>query len=143
VARRSLTKNTGLPADAQILLGDTMGELMLMFGASDLAFVGGSLVPNGGHNFIEPAAWELPLLSGPHLFNFAEVARLLRESGGLHLVANANELAGQVQLLATEPQVRATRAAAALQVANDNRGALARTLAALDPYLSGEGKHQG
>ncbi len=138
VARRSLTKGAGLPSNTQVLLGDTMGELMLMFGASDIAFVGGSLVPNGGHNFIEPAAWELPLLSGEHLFNFAEVARLLRESGGLQLVANAAELAREVELLAMDSQVRATRAAAALQVANDNRGALARTLAALDPYLSAD-----
>lgn len=138
VARRSLTKGAGLPSNTQVLLGDTMGELMLMFGASDIAFVGGSLVPNGGHNFIEPAAWELPLLSGEHLFNFAEVARLLRESGGLQLVANAAELAREVELLAADPQVRAARAAAALQVANDNRGALARTLAALDPYLSAD-----
>jgi len=143
VARRSLTKGAGLPSNTQVLLGDTMGELMLMFGASDIAFVGGSLVPNGGHNFIEPAAWELPLLSGEHLFNFAEVARLLRESGGLQLVANAVELAEAVTLLATDSQLRAARAAAALRVANDNRGALARTLAALDPCLSADGKNQG
>lgn len=143
VARRSLTQGTALPLNAQVLLGDTMGELMLMFGASDIAFVGGSLVPNGGHNFIEPAAWELPLLSGGHVFNFAEVARLLRESGGLQLVAGAVELADEVALLATDSQMRAARAAAALQVANDNRGALARTLAALDTYLSNGGENQG
>lgn len=136
VARRSATKHSSLPTHTEIVLGDTMGELMLMFGASDIAFVGGSLVPNGGHNFIEPAAWELPLLSGEHLFNFAEVARLLRDLGGLQLVVDASDLARAVELLATDPQLRATRAAAALQVANDNRGALARTLRALEPYLS-------
>jgi 3-deoxy-D-manno-octulosonic-acid transferase len=112
-----------------------MGELMLMFGGSDIAFVGGSLVPNGGHNLIEPAAWGLPLLSGPHLFNFAEVARLLDEADALTQVLDAEGLAKAVELLAGDEPQRKARAAAALRVANDNRGALARTLAALEPYL--------
>lgn len=136
VVRRSRTKDGSLPSGADIVVGDTMGELMLMFGASDIAFVGGSLVPSGGHNFIEPAAWALPLLSGPHVFNFAEVARLLDEVGGLQTVSDAAGLAHEVILLATNPSLYATRAAATLGVATDNRGALARTLTALEPYLS-------
>src|SRR5690606_23414375 len=95
--------------DTDILLGDTMGELLLMFGASDIAFVGGSLVPNGGHNFIEPAAWQLPLLSGPHVFNFAEVARLLQQAGALNLVGSASELAQQVEILLVNADERQRR----------------------------------
>ena len=111
-----------------ILLGNTMGELMLMFGASDVAFVGGSLVPNGGHNFIEPAAWGLPLLSGEHLFNFAEVARLLTEAGALTRVNSAQSLADEFIRLVSDESLRAKVGAAALQVAVDNRGALDKTL---------------
>ena len=132
VARRSAQMVT---ADTQIIIGDTMGELLLMFGASDIAFVGGSLVPNGGHNFIEPAAWHLPILSGTHVFNFAEVARLLGDAGALTLVLSANELAQQVELLAIDVTERNKRGTAALQVANNNRGALEKTLAIVNEYL--------
>lgn len=133
IARRSAQM---VAADTQIIIGDTMGELLLMFGASDIAFVGGSLVPNGGHNFIEPAAWQLPILSGTHVFNFAEVARLLGDAGALTLVPSAHELAQQVELLATDVAERNKRGAAALQVANDNRGALDKTLKIITGYLA-------
>ena len=132
IARRSAQM---VAADTQIIIGDTMGELLLMFGASDIAFVGGSLVPNGGHNFIEPAAWQLPILSGIHVFNFAEVARLLGDAGALTLVPSAIELAQQIELLTLNVNERNKRGAAALQVANDNRGALEKTLNIINQYL--------
>lgn len=132
VAKRSAQK---VAANTQIIIGDTMGELLLMFGASDIAFVGGSLVPNGGHNFIEPAVWQLPILSGSHVFNFAEVARLLGDVGALTLVASANELAQQVERLVLDEVERHKRGAAALQVANENRGALGKTLEHILLYL--------
>ena len=119
----------------QIILGDSMGELLLMFGASDIAFVGGSLVPNGGHNFIEPAAWALPLLSGPHLFNFAEVANLLTNANALQVVASADELVLAVEALVMNNAVRQERGNSAWQVANENRGALAKTLGAIETYI--------
>lgn len=118
-----------------ILLGNTMGELMLMFGASDIAFVGGSLVPNGGHNFIEPAAWGLPLVSGEHLFNFAEVARLLMDAGALTTVNSAQSLADEFIRLLGNESIRMELGAAALQVALDNRGALDKTLLMIAKYL--------
>lgn len=133
IARRSAQM---VAADTHIIIGDTMGELLLMFGASDIAFVGGSLVPNGGHNFIEPAAWQLPILSGTYVFNFAEVARLLGDAGALTLVPSANELAQQVELLALDVAERNKRGAAALQVANENRGALEKTLKIITGYLA-------
>lgn len=118
-----------------ILLGNTMGELMLMFGASDIAFVGGSLVPNGGHNFIEPAAWGLPLISGPHLFNFAEVARLLTDANALSTVNSAQALADEFIRLLADESSRSSVGAAALQVALDNRGALDKTLVMIEKYI--------
>lgn len=120
---------------ADILLGNTMGELLLMFGASDVAFVGGSLVPNGGHNFIEPAAWGLPLLSGEHLFNFAEVASLMTEAGALVRVSSAEQLAQAFLTLIDDSDEREQRGAAALKVALDNRGALDKTLKVIQDYL--------
>jgi 3-deoxy-D-manno-octulosonic-acid transferase len=118
-----------------ILLGNTMGELMLMLGASDIAFVGGSLVPNGGHNFIEPAAWGLPLISGEHLFNFAEVARLLTDAGALTRVNSAQALADAFIYLLENESLRMEAGAAGLQVALDNRGALDKTLVVIADYL--------
>lgn len=123
-------------SEADILLGNTMGELMLMFGASDIAFVGGSLVPNGGHNFIEPAAWGLPLLSGEYLFNFAEVARLLTDAGALTRVDSAQSLAEEFIRLLDNESLRKEAGTAALRVAVDNRGALDKTLLLIADYLS-------
>jgi 3-deoxy-D-manno-octulosonic-acid transferase len=119
-----------------ILLGNTMGELMLMFGASDIAFVGGSLVPNGGHNFIEPAAWGLPLISGEHLFNFAEVARLLTEAGALTTVNSVQSLTHECIRLLENQSLRIESGTAALRVALDNRGALDKTLVVVADYLT-------
>lgn len=121
-----------LSADMDILLGDTMGELLLLFGASDIAFVGGSLVPNGGHNFIEPAAWGLPLMSGKNVFNFAEVAALLIAADALQQVSNANELATALLALIDNPQLRQQQGQRALRVAMENRGALDKTLAYIE-----------
>lgn len=120
---------------ADILLGDTMGELLLLFGAGDIAFVGGSLVPNGGHNFIEPAVWGLPLLSGKHVFNFTEVARLLSDAGALAMVGSADELAQSIKALVMNVDVRESQGQSALRVAESNRGALNKTQKILSSYL--------
>lgn len=123
--RRSRGEMSG---EMDILLGDTMGELMLLFGASDIAFVGGSLVPNGGHNFIEPAAWGLPLLSGEHLFNFAEVSALLKEADALDIAHGKNELTNKLHNLVVDSELRKLKGKNALTVAMENRGALEKTL---------------
>lgn len=124
-----------LAAPMDILLGDTMGELLLLFGTSDIAFVGGSLVPNGGHNFIEPAVWGLPLLSGEHLFNFAEVSRLLCEAGALQLVDSAEALADACAQLVANSELRQALGQAGAQVAAQNRGALEKTLVLIAQQL--------
>ncbi|MBR9909499.1 MAG: 3-deoxy-D-manno-octulosonic acid transferase [Gammaproteobacteria bacterium] len=124
-----------LAATTQVLIGDSMGELMALLGASDLVFMGGTWVENGGHNFIEPAAWGKPIFSGPSLYNFAEVSRLLLAAGGLRLVQSPAELAGQVGQLLDDPQQAQQMGAAARTVATDNRGALARLLLQIDQLL--------
>jgi 3-deoxy-D-manno-octulosonic-acid transferase len=134
LARRSSNDQVE-PVD--ILLGDTMGELMTFFGACDIAFVGGSLVANGGHNMIEPAAWGKPTLSGLSVFNFAEVSRLLAEAGGLTLVEDADVLAKTVIELFENPDQAQQMGQQAQSVAEANRGALDKLLTVIDNSLSG------
>ncbi|MDG1582576.1 lipid IV(A) 3-deoxy-D-manno-octulosonic acid transferase [Pseudomonas sp. GOM6] len=119
----------------QVLLGDTLGELLFLYALADLAFVGGSLVANGGHNLLEPAALGKPLLSGPHLFNFLEIANQLREAGDLLEVADAEQLHAVLRHLFAEPQVATSMADAGLGVLRANQGALARLLSGLERLL--------
>jgi 3-deoxy-D-manno-octulosonic-acid transferase len=133
LARRSSNDSV---EQADILLGDSMGELMTFFGACDIAFVGGSLVTNGGHNMIEPAAWGKPTLSGLSVFNFAEVSRLLAEAGGLSLVEDAAALADATIELIENPEQAQQMGQQAHRVAEANRGALKRLLTVIDNSLS-------
>jgi 3-deoxy-D-manno-octulosonic-acid transferase len=133
LARRSSNDSV---EQADILLGDSMGELMTFFGACDIAFVGGSLVTNGGHNMIEPAAWGKPTLSGLSVFNFAEVSRLLAEAGGLSLVEDAAALADATIELIENPEQAQQMGQQAQRVAEANRGALERLLTVIDNNLS-------
>ena len=133
---RTERHSRGVSAGFDVLVGDTMGELLIFYGACDLSFVGGSLVATGGHNMIEPAAWAKPVLCGPHLFNFAEVSRLLQEAGGLEVVEDAQTLAEEVITLCVQPPERERRGQAALSVAENNRGALKRLLSAVDHLMT-------
>ena len=123
-------------AETSVLLGDTMGELLFLYALADSAFVGGSLVPNGGHNLLEPAALAKPVLSGPHLFNFLEVAALLRNANALVEVSDAASLADAVQRLFDEPQRAQEMAEAGLKVMKANQGALQRLLDGIARLMS-------
>lgn len=133
----TVRRSTGLPvlAQTQVLLGDTMGELLFLYALADMAFVGGSLVPTGGHNPLEPAALALPVLMGPHVFNFLEISAMLREAGGLQQVDDAQGLAGAVQRLVELPQDARRMGEAGLEVMKANQGALERLLRALDALV--------
>ncbi|MBD3897064.1 lipid IV(A) 3-deoxy-D-manno-octulosonic acid transferase [Halomonas sp. ML-15] len=132
-ARRSQGQ---LPApDAAVYLGDTLGELTLLYGAADLAFVGGSLVPVGGHNLLEPAAMGTPVLSGEQLANFADVAAVLDEARALVRVADASTLATTLAALFKDDAERLRLGEAGQRVVAANRGALTRTLEVLDRLL--------
>ncbi len=123
-------------AATQVMLGDTMGELLFLYALADTAFVGGSLVPNGGHNLLEPAALAKPVLSGPHLFNFLEISALLRNAGALEEVDDAQGLALAVQRLFELPQDARRMGQAGLKVMQLNQGALQRLLDGLGRLLS-------
>jgi len=132
--RRRSTGEALTPGD-QVLLGDTMGELLFLYALADSAFVGGSLVANGGHNLLEPAALGKPVLSGPHLFNFLEIAAQLRSAGALQEVTDAATLAEQVASLWREPARAVQMREAGLAVLHANQGALVRLLAGLERLL--------
>ena len=135
----TVRRSSGAPvnADTAVLLGDTMGELLFLYALADSAFVGGSLVPNGGHNLLEPAALAKPVLSGPHLFNFLEIAALMRNAKALQEVEDAHGLAVAVQRLFELPRDAQQMAEAGLTVMRANQGALQRLLDGLGRLLKG------
>jgi 3-deoxy-D-manno-octulosonic-acid transferase len=126
----TVRRSSGQPVtpETSVLLGDTMGELLFLYALADVAFVGGSLVPNGGHNLLEPAALAKPVLSGPHLFNFLEIAAMLRDAQALTEITDAPSLSAAVQRLFDQPQLAREMADAGLQVMKANQGALQRLL---------------
>lgn len=115
-------------AQTDVFLGDTMGEMLLFYGASDIAFVGGSLIERGGHNPLEPAALEVPVICGPHVFNFAVIADLLKDANALITVTDAKQLATAVLQLAEDKEARNQMTHQATQVVAQNSGALKRHL---------------
>lgn len=130
-ASQRRSSGESVTAQTQVLVGDTMGELLFLYALADSAFVGGSLVPNGGHNLLEPAALGKPVLSGPHLFNFLEIAAQLRDAGALLEVDGAEALARDVEGLWADAARAAAMRDAGLGVLRANQGALERLLAGL------------
>ncbi|HBX72138.1 MAG TPA: 3-deoxy-D-manno-octulosonic acid transferase [Halieaceae bacterium] len=122
-------------AAAQVYLGDTMGELLLLYGAADIAFVAGSLIQRGGHNPLEPAAWGLPVLAGPHVFNFEAIYAALDEAGGLVAVQGAESLASAVLALFANAEQRRLTGACASALIEANRGPLQAVLEGLAQHL--------
>jgi 3-deoxy-D-manno-octulosonic-acid transferase len=133
--RRSHGEEQDAGAAAEVLLLDTLGELLDFYAAADLAFVGGSLVPVGGHNLLEPAALGVPILTGPYTGNTAEIARLLVARGAAEVVHDPEELAARVSALLTDAQARARMGAHGRASIEANRGALGKLLALIEPLL--------
>jgi len=131
--RRS--QETVCDAGTEVLLVDSLGELLDFYAAADVAFVGGSLVPVGGHNLLEPAALGLPVLTGPNYFNSESIARLLIERGAARVVQDG-ELAAAVAALLADGEARSRMGARGRAAIEENRGALARLLGLIAPLLS-------
>ena len=110
-----------------VFLGDSMGEMLSYFSISAVAFVGGSLVPTGCHNVLEPAALGLPVLVGPSQFNFQTICEQLEEAGALRSVADEQALANAIMLLFADADLRQRMGDAGRAVIQENRGALQRT----------------
>ena len=140
MARRSLHEESSqqhLAAKTDVLLGDTMGELLLLYGASDIAFVGGSFVPTGGHNVLEPLAFGVPAVVGPHMFNFQVIADLLLDEGAIIQVENEKQLAREVITLFQNQNQRIEMGDRGRKVVDQNRGALDRLMSEIEIIASG------
>ena len=124
------TSQQPLTSDVEVYIADTMGEMLILLGGADVCFMGGSLVGDkvGGHNLLEPAALQLPLLNGPSYFNFSEITDKLLEAQAVTICQNSNEIENQLKELFTQPKLRKDKGLAAYQVVEQNRGALDNTL---------------
>lgn len=125
--------------DTAVYLGDTMGELPLFFGAVDLAFIGGSLVPVGGHNLLEAAVHGVPVVFGPHMFNFADIVRLFLKNRGAVQVENIDELAGLLMEWLSDASARSQVGETGRKLVECNRGALQKLLDQIKRLLERSG----
>ena len=120
---------------ADVVLGDSMGEMFAYYAACDCAFIGGSLQPLGGQNLIEACALGKPVLIGQHTFNFLEVSEQAVAAGGARRIHDAPDLVATALALLADDSARMAMGERAAAFANQHRGATARTLALLAPYL--------
>ncbi len=127
---RVAQRSTGdqVKADTQIFVVDTLGELLNFYAGSDIAFIGGSLAQIGGHNVLEPATLGIPVVVGPHTFNFAEITSLLLQKQGAHLVHDADQLCDALIRLRNDVTLRKQMGRNAIALVEENRGALERTI---------------
>ena len=123
LARRTAADD---PASAQVYLADTMGELLMLFGCADIAFIGGSLIERGGHNPLEGAAWSLPVLTGPNVFNFVSVFERLADEQAVRFVDGTDALAAVLEELVGAASEREALGQRGRAVVDANQGAVAR-----------------
>lgn len=135
-ARRRATTGVVLPPAVDVLVGDTLGELQLFYAACDVAFVGGSLVPAGGHNLLEAAAVGVPAVFGLGMVNIEEIAQEAVARGAATQIAHGGQLAEAVGNYLADPARRQAAGAAGKKLIEENRGALARTLALIEQALA-------
>ncbi len=124
VCVRRTDQQAELTSDVDVYLGDTMGELSLMYACSDVAFVGGSLEPLGGQNILEPCALGVPVVFGPHMFNFPDISRWTIKEGAGIMVQNADELVKVVAELLSNPSLRDEMGGKGVAFIDSHRGAL-------------------
>jgi 3-deoxy-D-manno-octulosonic-acid transferase len=139
--RRSLCESwevDALDGDAVVIL-DTLGELAALYRLCTVAFIGGSLVPIGGHNMLEPAVFAKPLLFGPYMHHFPELAQMLCQAGGAIQVQHGEALYGEIARLLQQPDAASAMGQCAFQALQANQGALARTCELVSTLLQRDG----
>jgi len=132
--RSQLLSMTTVPA---VYLADTMGELLLMYAVCDVAMIAGSFAKVGGHNMLEAAALGKPIVTGPELFNFAEISEKLISAQGMFVVKNSKELAHQVIQFFQDENLRNATGQKAWQVVEENRGALQKQIDVIKLFMTG------
>jgi 3-deoxy-D-manno-octulosonic-acid transferase len=138
VQRRSTIGQAGAfrSTGPRVIVLDSRGELAAIYREAVVAFVGGTLVPIGGHNLLEPAQWAKPVLFGHYTDHCAEIADLLIQAGGGRRVLHAEDLTKHVMALFSDGEEREQMGRSARQVVEQNQGALQRTLEAIDRLLT-------
>jgi 3-deoxy-D-manno-octulosonic-acid transferase len=129
---------TDLPAEqyeCNVIVLNTLGDLAWVYGLADVAFVGGSLVKRGGHNLLEPAAFGIPVLFGPHTYNFATMSLAMISEGGGRVVADEHELLWSITGLLGDREEREWMGKRAREFVRHNQGALNRVMGILKPYI--------
>jgi len=133
VKRRSLADHC--EKDTDILIGDSMGEMMSYFSISDIAFIGGSLSNNGGQNMLEAASLSKPIIFGPSVFNFEEISKRLLDDGSAIQVGSAEELMRTISELLLDNEKRKLIGQSAKTTFENNRGAVAKVFEAIAPHI--------
>jgi len=131
--RRS--ENREVPAEVQVVLGDSMGEMFAYYAAADLAFIGGSLLPFGGQNLIEACSVGTPVLIGPHTYNFADATRLAVEAGAAVQVGDAPELLQTAQKLLNDAGALAEMRRQGVQFVAAHQGATDKAMAVINQHF--------
>ncbi len=134
VVQRSQHKGP-LSGEVDIYIGDTMGELSLFYLAAEIAFVGGSLIPHGGQNILEPCAAGTPVVFGPYMFNFREISVQALQCGAGKQVKDQQELTAVIDQLLRDPNLRFRMGEAGKKMVEDNKGAVAKTMALVEQGL--------
>ncbi|MGR9106253.1 MAG: lipid IV(A) 3-deoxy-D-manno-octulosonic acid transferase [Gammaproteobacteria bacterium] len=139
---RVILRSSGLPCreNGDLFLLDSMGELKQFYATADIAYIGGSLVENGGHNALEAAALGIPVLFGPHMFNFQTIADSLVRAGAAFQITDPSSLAEKTAKLLENRDYRSTAGNSAKKFVQDNRGALKKMFELLEPYLDADPK---
>ncbi|WP_442783086.1 lipid IV(A) 3-deoxy-D-manno-octulosonic acid transferase [Collimonas fungivorans] len=133
--RRSALGDQVVPQNVKVLVGDSMGEMFAYYMACDVAFIGGSLLPMGGQNLIEAFAVGKPVLIGPHTFNFSDITEQAIAAGAAQRVNDVGMMLDTAQHLLRTDQQRQEMGKQALHFAQQHRGASARTMAMLAPFI--------
>jgi 3-deoxy-D-manno-octulosonic-acid transferase len=141
VARHS--RGDPVTAATRVYLVDTLGELPVFYAAADVAFVGGSLVPVGGHNMLEPASLGVPVITGPHCFNFSEVVTILQEAGAAWVVGDGRQLAERLDGLLADPDLRYRAGEYGRAAVESHCGGVEEIIGLLQPYLPACVRSQG
>jgi len=151
---KKLSENSGLEvvtrsskqpiqATTQVYLGDSMGEMMILLGSADICFIAGSLIGDkvGGHNLLEPAALEKPILNGPSYFNFKEITEQLVAQQACIICNDSNEITASLLRLFNDAKLRQQQGTAALNFVRNNQGALHKTSQAIQQVIGNPHKH--
>lgn len=136
--KRTALQNNRLLQSGEVLLVDTIGEMMNLYALSDIAFVGGSLAPLGGHNLLEPASVGIPFVFGPNMANFREIETLVLQYGAGIQIHTPEELAVSWRALITSSELRRVLGQNGLKLMRDNGGATERHMEVIAGYIAGQ-----